>query len=163
MRRKRADICQSASGGVRPGKPVATSERRSQATDDRHSLLRQRTTSPWPGRPSTLWRARARAWFWIRSHSDKDRDLRIGNFAKNPSPLQLAWHSFRSMPGSMRHYSLAGHFFLHRMRWERTANLTRGCDNRCAAPSQTHFKMNRIGERDRRCRAYPQERTFKTN
>jgi len=34
-------------------------------------------------------------------------------FAKHPSPLKLAWHSFRSMPGSMRITSLAGHLFCH--------------------------------------------------
>ena len=31
--------------------------------------------------------------------------------AKHPSPLQLACHSFRPVPGSMRRHSLAGHLF----------------------------------------------------
>jgi len=45
------------------------------------------------------------------SRSDADRDLRIGTFAKNPSPLKFACHSFRPVPGSMRCTSLAGHLF----------------------------------------------------
>jgi len=51
---------QSASVGYAPGK-LGASERRTQAASDRHSLLPQRTTSPWPERRSTLMRARARA------------------------------------------------------------------------------------------------------
>ena len=148
---------------MRPGKPVATSERRSQATDDRHSLLRQRTTSPWPDRRTILMRARARAWFWMRSHSDKDRDYGSGISRKRLRRCNLPGTPSVRCPGQCGITRSPDTFFLHRMRWERTANLTRGCGNRYAAPKRTHSKMNRIGERDVQCRACPQLRTFKTS